>query len=101
MEDVEFVEARNLLMREVCKSVEELNQFAYPMNSGFSHVIHVNTAGNANVLSDIPGKKKILKHLFLQNKYVKQNIVAYYRNLGFQWVDIVCLNRTLWKIFLW
>ena len=88
-------------MREVCKSAQELEHLVYPVNSGFSHIIHINTTGNADILYDVPGKKKILKHLFLQNKYVKQNIVAYYRGMGFNWVDIVCLNRTAWKIFLW
>ena len=96
-----FTIARDMLMRECCRPQHELEHFRYPMNSGFSHVIHINTNGNANILSDLPGKKKIFKHLFLQNKFVKQNIVNYYRNMGFTWCDIVCLNRTAWKIFLW
>lgn len=96
-----FSVARDILMRECCRPQHEMEHFRYPMNSGFSHVIHINTSGNANILSDIAGKKKIYKHLFLQNKFVKQNIVNYYRNMGFTWCDVVCLNRTAWKIFLW
>lgn len=99
--DEYFAAARDALMRECCKNPGDLVHFKYPAPSGFSHVIHINTNGNANILSDIPGKKKIFKHLFLQNKFVKQNIVSYYRNMGFVWCDVVCLNRTCWKIFLW
>lgn len=67
-------------------------------NSGF-FCIHLRTTGADNVL--VQSEKPILKHLFLQNPRFKSEIIEHYRQRGFQWVDVVCLNRTAWKIFLW
>jgi hypothetical protein len=94
-----FNNARTLLLRECCRTVEELQQI--PPTPYLGTVIHINTRGEANLVGFHPGMRRLYKHIFLQNKEVKQQIVDYYRALGYGWCDIVPLNRTDWKIFLW
>jgi hypothetical protein len=60
--------------------------------------IHLRTRGDDNVM--VAGEKPILKHLFLQNSRFRAEVVNFYRQRGFAWVDIVPINRTDWKIFL-
>lgn len=60
--------------------------------------IHLRTRGDDNVM--VAGERPILKHLFLQNSRFKGEVVNFYRQRGFAWVDIVPLNRNDWKIFL-
>ena len=94
-----FNNARNLLLQESCRPVEELHQIQ-PLPF-LGTVIHINTRGESNLVGFKPGMRRLYKHIFLQNKEVKQQIVDYYRSLGYGWCDIVPLNRTDWKIFLW
>jgi len=95
-----FRAARQRLLAECCLPPESLQFYRLPQQSGFSFVIHINTRTD-NVLVAEPGKKKILKHIFLSNKLFRSEIVEYYRRLGFSWIDIICVNRVDWKILLW
>lgn len=96
---MDFNAARSYFLREcflddyTLAAIREQQQ-----NSGF-FCIHLRTVGADNVL--VASDKPILKHLFLQNPKFKSEIIEHYRQRGFQWVDVVCLNRTAWKIFLW
>jgi hypothetical protein len=101
-EDACFKKAREQVLQECCQPPAVLDAHCrYPPQSGFAYVVHIRTSGDANIIAETPSKKRIYKHLFLQNKSVKNEIVEYYRKLGFSWCDIVCLNRTEWRIFLW
>lgn len=97
---MDFLSARTAFFRECI--VDDATLMAIKdaqYQSGFL-CIHLRTSGDDNVLvaSD---QKPILKHLFLQNARFRSEVIEHYRNRGFAWVDVVCLNRTQWKIFLW
>ena len=94
-----FNNARTLLLKECCLPVEQLQQIQPIPYLGT--IIHIHTRGEANLVGFRPGMRRLYKHIFLQNKEIKQQIVDYYRSIGYGWIDIVTLNRTDWKIFLW
>lgn len=96
-----FNNARNLVLKECCLNQEELQRFMVDPSSGFYCIVHVNTRGESNLVGYAPGMRRLYKHIFLQNKQFKQQVVDYYRQMGFGWVDIVTLNRVDSKIFLW
>lgn len=96
-----FNNARNLVLKECCLTREQLQRFMVDPSSGFSCIVHINTRGDANLVGYAPGMRRLYKHIFLQNKQFKQQVVDYYRQMGFGWVDIVTLNRVDSKIFLW
>lgn len=96
-----FNNARNLVMQECCLDSESLQRCAVDPSTGFSYIVHLNTRGDANLVGYAPGMRRLYKHIFLQNKQFKQQVVDYYRSMGFGWVDIVTLNRVDSKIFLW
>lgn len=94
-----FANARALLLQECCLPVQHLQTLA-PV-PGFGVVLNIRTTGEEDLVGYVPGMRRLYKHIFLQNREVKKHIVDYYRALGYGWCDIVALNRTQWKIFLW
>lgn len=90
--------ARNAFFAECC--VTDAHLAAAYEASKYSGLIciHLRTRGDDNVM--VAGEKPILKHLFLQNSRFRGEVVNFYRQRGFSWVDIVPINRSDWKIFL-
>ena len=109
-EATSFVEyrdaARELLMRECCVNWDRL-QHAHQTSALNGFVcIHLATRGRFNLLGVYNGPsgssgKRLFKHVFLQNRVFRNEVVQYYKKLGYDWVDVVVLNRVDWKIFLW
>lgn len=93
--------ASQILLQECCLTGEALQQCQVDPSTGFRVVVHLKTRGEDNVVGFVPGHRRLYKHIFLQQKDLKQQIVDHYRALGFGWVDIVPVNRVDWKIFLW
>lgn len=62
--------------------------------------LHINTQGDNNIAAADPGLPTLYKHKFLQQPYVRNEIVQYYKQKGYSWVDVIPLNRVQWKIFL-
>ena len=92
--------ARRTLMDECCVPDENI-LFSRQMstNNGLC-VIHLRTRGDDNIVASYPGYNRLFKHVFLKQPAFKKEVVQYYKQKGAQWVDIVALNRTDWKIFL-
>lgn len=100
VEDQRLIEARDRFIRE-CQMDDNAIMLARQRGVGDGLIcLHVHTRGDNNIVSAEPGKRTLLKHLFLQQPYVRKQIVNYYKQKGFSWVDIVPLNRVDWKIFL-
>lgn len=96
---MDFATARAAFFREcIVDDVTLMELKNSQQQSGF-HCIHLRTTGEDNIL--VASERPILKHLFLQNAKFRSEVIEHYRNRGFAWVDLVCLNRTQWKIFLW
>lgn len=89
--------AKQRLMEECCLSDEAIEA---TKAAGTPITIHLRTTGQENIIGAYPGYNRLYKHIFLQNPAIKREIIDYYRAKGFHWVDIVPLNRTHWKIFL-
>lgn len=99
-----FSNARNALLRECCapeEALAEIHANAPITPDGAMVAIHLNTSGANNVISQYPGYKTLLKSVFLTRIDFRKDVIGYYRQLGYTWVDIVALNRDKWKIFLW
>jgi hypothetical protein len=97
---MDFLSARTAFFREcIVDDATLVAMKTAQYQSGFL-CIHLRTSGEDNVLV-ASEQKPILKHLFLQNSRFRSEVIEHYRNRGFSWVDVVCLNRTQWKIFLW
>lgn len=94
-----FNNARNALLQECCLNQQQLA--AYQVGGMFEFVVPLRTHGDDNLIGYVPGMRRLYKHIFLQNKQFKQQVVDYYRSMGFAWVDIVTLKRTQAVIFLW
>jgi hypothetical protein len=63
--------------------------------------IHLQTDPVNDVLGYAPDGMPVLKSVFLKfDRQLKHAIVSHYRDMDFHWVDIVCLKRHNWKIFL-
>ena len=70
-------------------------------NGGGLTCIHLLTDSVNDVLGHAPDGMAILKSVFLKlDRQMRHEIVKHYRGFGYDWVDVVCLNRTMWKIFL-
>lgn len=81
--------------------LKELTGAADPAIGGDAHhkfrVYHIDTAGESNVLGN-----NLTKHGLLRHMSFRMMIIRHYREvLGFDWVDIVLLNRRQWYIFIW
>lgn len=96
-----FNNARNLVLAECCLSAEQIKLYLMPPQTGFAYVIPLRTKGDDNLVGFVPGMRRLYKHIFLQNKQFRQQVVDYYRQMGFGWVDIVTLNRVQSYLFLW
>jgi len=96
-----FNNARKIVLRECCLSEEELMKCQLDPRSGFYAIIHLGTRGEQNIVGFVPGMRRLYKHIFLSNKQFKQEIVDYYREMGFGWIDVLPVNRVDWKIFIW
>ncbi len=95
-----FAQAKELVLQECCKSPEEIETFRRFGEPLGVLMIPINTVGDANVVAQQEGFNTLLKSVFLQRPDFRQNVIGYYRTLGFRWCDIVCLNRDQFKIFL-
>jgi hypothetical protein len=90
--------ARRTLMGECCVSDEAIEG----MKAGGNGLtcLHLRTRDQENIVGSYPGYNRLYKHVFLQNPGFKKEVIDYYKTKGFNWVDIVPLNRIDWKIFL-
>lgn len=94
-------EARRTLMQECCLDWPRL-QAIHEASAGNGLVcVHLATRGRYNCMGVYKGTKKLFKHVFLQNHTFRNEVVKYYKGLGYDWVDVLPLNRVDWKIFLW
>mmetsp|Transcript_18678 Transcript_18678/g.33102 ORF Transcript_18678/g.33102 Transcript_18678/m.33102 type:complete len:130 (-) Transcript_18678:532-921(-) len=95
-----FESARQRLMDECIVSNEQLVD-AHSRSMNGVVVIHLATRDEANIIAAAPGMKTLYKHVFLKNPAFKMEVIRSYQERGYDWVDIVPLNRLDWKIFLW
>lgn len=98
-----FANARDTFLKECCKSEEEIAVAEENAAASAEHfvVLHLNTSGENDVIAQYPGYKSLLKSVFLSRPDFRTNVIGYYRQFGYTWVDIVALKRDQWKIFLW
>lgn len=96
-----FGEAQARFLQECCLQEDAVKEAGERGAASGVWVLHLNTSGKNNVLSETPGFNTLLKSVFLMNPSFRKNIIGYYRSMGFAWVDLICLNRDNWKIFLW
>ena len=98
-----FGNAKNVLLQECCAPenvVENARERSGNTPENFT-VLSLNTSGYNDILAQCPGYKTLLKSVFLMNPEFRKNVIGYYRTMGYDWVDIISLNRDNWKIFLW
>lgn len=96
-----FGTGRDAFTQECCFSKEAIDNAYEAGKQAGVIVLHLNTAGQNNVIAQSHGFNTLLKSVFLMNPVFRKNVIGYYRSLGFTWVDIICLKRDHWKIFLW
>lgn len=96
-----FGEAQARFLQECCFQEGAVREAGERGAASGVWVLHLNTSDKNNVLAETPGFNTLLKSVFLMNPSFRKNIIGYYRSMGFAWVDLICLNRDNWKIFLW
>jgi hypothetical protein len=98
-----FAGAKNILLRECCvneEAIQKATQDGINSHENFT-VLSLNTSGQNDILAKCAGYNTLLKSVFLMNPEFRKNVIGYYRTMGYDWVDIISLNRDHWKIFLW
>jgi len=98
-----FGNAKNALLQECCVSeevVKAASEEGVNAHEKFT-VLSLNTSGQNDILAQCTGYNTLLKSVFLMNTEFRKNVIGYYRGIGYDWVDIISLNRDHWKIFLW
>lgn len=98
-----FAGAKNALLQECCvdeQAVKAAVREGINPHEKFT-VLSLNTSGQNDILAQCPGYNTLLKSVFLMNPEFRKNVIGYYRTMGYDWVDIISLNRDHWKIFLW
>lgn len=96
-----FMDCRTRFLAECMLTPEQVAPYVeLSRTTGFT-CIPLATRDEQNILGSLPPNTRLYKHVFLQTKNFKNEVVAHFRKLGFGWVDIVPLNRVDWYIFLW
>jgi hypothetical protein len=92
--------ARKTLMQECCVEDRVIENLKVAGQGQGLICLHLRTRDQDNIVGSYPGYNRLYKHVFLQNPGFKKEVIDYYKTKGFNWVDIVPLNRIDWKIFL-
>lgn len=95
-------EARAAFLRE-CMADDQYLGFLREKSfreGGSIMILHLKTRGQDNICAHSVLYKPLMKHVFLQQPDFVHELTAYYKSRGFGWVDVLCVNKCDWKIFL-
>ncbi|GBG35015.1 Hypothetical Protein FCC1311_112382 [Hondaea fermentalgiana] len=90
---------RETFLAQCCRSEAEIEGLQRGPSGAV--VLHFETGGLEGVVAGRQGPKPVYKNLYMQSKGFRHEIIEHYKAMGFGWVDVVLLNRTLWTLFLW